>query len=122
MEGSTVEQGAAHASAEAEAARHRVSASVLAKEMSSTEFLDAVGVRRAVVLGHSSAGYVAQRFLDALPVTGPDLDRVPDDRERAMSEAFRLEIIYDKPTHTARCRTHPDRRHSARRDRNGDRR
>ena len=43
-------------------------------------------------------------LLDALPVTGPDLDRVPDERARAMFEAFRLEITYDKPTHTARCR------------------
>ena len=43
-------------------------------------------------------------LLEALPVTGPDLDRVSDERARAMYEAFRLEITYDKPTHTARCR------------------
>ena len=43
-------------------------------------------------------------LLDALPATGPDLDRVPDERARAMFGAFRLEITYDKPTHTARCR------------------
>jgi hypothetical protein len=43
-------------------------------------------------------------LLNALPVTGPDLDRVPDERAGTMFEAFRLEITYDKPTHTARCR------------------
>ena len=41
-------------------------------------------------------------LLDALPVTGPDLARVSD--ERALFGAFRLEITYDKPTRTARCR------------------
>ena len=43
-------------------------------------------------------------LLDALPVTGPDLARVSDERARVLFDAFRLEITYDKPTHTARCR------------------
>lgn len=43
-------------------------------------------------------------LLDALPVTGPDLARVSDERARALFDAFRLEITYDKPTDTARCR------------------
>jgi hypothetical protein len=42
-------------------------------------------------------------LLDALPITGPDLARISDERARALF-AFCLEIIYDKPTNTARCR------------------
>jgi hypothetical protein len=43
-------------------------------------------------------------LLDALPVTCPDLARVSDERARELFDAFRLEITYDKPTHTIRCR------------------
>lgn len=35
---------------------------------------------------------------------GPDLARVSDEQARALFDAFCLEITYDKPSHTARCR------------------
>jgi hypothetical protein len=43
-------------------------------------------------------------LLDALPVVGPDLDRLPDQQARALFDAFRLEIRYDRLSDTAHCR------------------
>ena len=41
---------------------------------------------------------------DALPVGRVDLDRLPESLARALFEALRLEIHYDKTTNRAICR------------------
>jgi hypothetical protein len=41
--------------------------------------------------------------LDALPVAEVDLARLPDERARALFDAFRLVIRYDRPANVAHC-------------------
>ena len=45
----------------------------------------------------------APALLDALPITPLDLARLPHEHARALFDAFRLEVHFDKRTGTARC-------------------
>lgn len=60
----------------------------------------------------------APELLSALPFTGPDLVRISD--ARALFDAFRLEITYDRPTHRP-VPGDPHRRHPAEGGRSGRR-
>jgi site-specific DNA recombinase len=46
-------------------------------------------------------------LLNALPVAGPDLERLPDEQARALFDAFWLEVRYDRATDMAHCRATP---------------
>jgi site-specific DNA recombinase len=43
-------------------------------------------------------------LIDALPVTKVEVDQLPEELARALFEALRLEIRYNRDTHTATCR------------------
>jgi hypothetical protein len=53
---------------------------------------------------HHAAQATNPHLLDALPVGPLDLDRRPPDLTRALFEALRLQIHYNKITNTATCR------------------
>jgi hypothetical protein len=73
--------------------------------------------------GEAQLAEVEQRILaapnpgliDALPVMKIDVEQLPEELARALFEALRLEIRYNRDTHTATCRITPDRPHHHRR-------